>query len=302
MPKSRSSVCVELSVALVALVSAPLAHAQATPDCTGPASDPAPGTAARQAREQDNDYCGEQHFYDTTSNPAFAAAKAANDARTGGTLQEDPFRDPSQLNGKRFHYQQTAFTNRAGQRLPAALFWPLRAAPPYPGVVIVHGGAATQEMYLWASEGLAEAGYMVLTFQIPEPDNAENKTHYDNAKDALDFFESTPSSPTARHDVNPLWAPLARSHVGLAGHSAGGVAVSRLGQEDPRVSAIVSWDRAQSSAMPADLKLRTPALFLTADFNCQKVPVCVPQPYTSPPDPKGPGNKDEDYQRLHAAG
>src|SRR4051795_8478587 len=118
-----------LPTVLVALASAPVAHAQGTPDCTGPAGDPAPGSAAWQAREQDNDSCGEQRFYDTTSNPAFAAAKAANDARTGGTLQEDPFRAPSQLNGTRFHYQQAAFTNRAGQRLPAALFWPLRAAP-----------------------------------------------------------------------------------------------------------------------------------------------------------------------------
>src|SRR4051794_26646658 len=302
MSKCQSSVCVALSAALIVLVCAPLAHAQATPDCTGPASDPAPGTAAWQAREQDNDYCGEQRFYDTTSNPAFAAAKAANDARTGGTLQEDPFRDPSQLAGTRFRYQQIAFTNRAGQRLAGALFYPLGAGPPYPGVVVVHGGGATQEMYLWASEGLAEAGYMVLTFQIPEPDNAENRTHYDNAKDALDYFESTPSKPTAHGDVNPLWQSLDRGHVGLAGHSAGGVAVSRLGQEDPRVSAIVSGDRAQSSPMPAGLRMRTPALFVVADFNCQKVPVCLPQPYPSPPDPFGPGNKDEDFQRVSAAG
>jgi hypothetical protein len=54
--------------------------------------------------------------------------------------------------------------------------------------------------------------------------------------------------------------------------------------------------------MPAGLHMRTPALFLVADFNCQKVPVCVPQPYTSPPDPLGPGNKDEDFQRVSAAG
>ena len=32
------------------------------------------------------------------------------------------------------------------------------------------------------------------------------------------------------------------------------------------------------------------------------MPVCVPQPYTSPPDPLGPGDKDTDFQRLRAAG
>jgi pimeloyl-ACP methyl ester carboxylesterase len=168
--------------------------------------------------------------------------------------------------------------------------------------VIVHGGGANQEMYFWAAEGLAEAGYMVLSFQIPEPDNAAGDTHYANSKDALDYFDSTPDQPTAAGDVNPLSSQLDRGHVGLAGHSAGGAAVSQLGQEDPRVSAIVSWDRAKSSPMPAGLRFRTPALFLVADFNCQQVPVCVPEPYPSPPDPRGPGDKDEDFQRVSAAG
>jgi hypothetical protein len=54
--------------------------------------------------------------------------------------------------------------------------------------------------------------------------------------------------------------------------------------------------------MPAGLKLRTPALFMTADFNCQKVPVCLPVAYDTPPDPRGPGNKDTDFQRVSAAG
>jgi hypothetical protein len=79
------------------------------------------------------------------------------------------------------------------------------------------------------------------------------------------------------------------------------VAVSRLGQEDARIDAIVSWDRAQSSPLPDGLRLRTPALFATADFNCQRVPVCLPERYPSPPDPLGPGNKDQDFQRLRAA-
>jgi hypothetical protein len=30
--------------------------------------------------------------------------------------------------------------------------------------------------------------------------------------------------------------------------------------------------------------------------------VCLPQPYSEPPDPLGPGNKDEDFRRLRAAG
>lgn len=286
-----------VTAALLALVVAATAHAQSVEpfDCTGPAGNPPSGSQAWQQREQENDWCGEQRYWDTESNPLFVAGATADQAESGPGIAEDPFRRPADWNGKRGRYQQISFVNKAGQTIPGALFRPPAGQfkPPYPGVVIVHGGSATQEMYLWGAEGLAEAGYMVMTFQIPEPDNAESKTHYQNTKDALDWFLSA---------ANPLAGELDHAHIGLAGHSAGGVAVSQVGQEDPRVSAIVSWDRAQSSPMPAGLHLRTPALFLTADFNCQKVPVCVPQPYTSPPDPKGPGNKDEDFQRVAAAG
>jgi len=160
--------------------------------------------------------------------------------------------------------------------------------PPYPGVVIMHGGAANQEMYWWAAEGLAEAGYMVLTVNIGRTDQG----HHQATKDGLDWLLS---------GENPHRAELDARRLGLAGHSAGGVAVSRLGQEDRRVDAIVSWDRAQSSPLPEELALRTPALFVVADYNCQQVPVCLPAPYTAPPDPLGPGTKDEDFQRLRAA-
>jgi dienelactone hydrolase len=294
-----------LAVVAVLCCAPARAAAQSGPDCAGPAGDPKPGTPAWHQREQDNDYCGEQRGYDTSSNPAYAAAKARLYAQKGTEVPEDPFRDPAALNGSRFRYQEVSYTNRAGQRIPGLLFRPcdrscrnrpagLRSyGPPYPGVVVVHGGAASQEMYLWGAEGLAEAGYMVLMFQIPQPDNAGGDTHYDNTRAALDYFLSR---------GNPRRAELDPHHIGLAGHSAGGVAVSRLGQEDRRVSAVVSWDRAQSSPMPSRLRLRTPALFQVADFNCQRVPVCVPQPYGSPPDPKGPGNKDEDFRRVRAAG
>ena len=114
----------------------------------GPAGDPQPNTPAWHQREQENDYCGEQRFNDTSSNPAYLTAKAQLDAQSGGDTQEDPFRDPAALNGVRFRYQRVSFTDSAGQRLPGMLFRPCDRSchdrpaglagykPPYPGVVV----------------------------------------------------------------------------------------------------------------------------------------------------------------------
>jgi hypothetical protein len=257
-------------------------------DCTGPAAVAEPGTHAWHQREAENAYCATQRNLDTHSNPLYHAAQARRPPSRATTAM-DPMREPTLL-GERFRFDEFSFTSADGKSYPAMLFRPLPSfEPPYPGVVIMHGGAANQEMYWWAAEGLAEAGYMVLTVNIARTDQG----HYQATKDGLDWLVSA---------QNPHRGELDASRIGLAGHSAGGVAVSRLGQEDPRVDAIVSWDRAQSSPIPVDLALRTPALFVVADYNCQQVPVCLPRPYDSPPDPLGPGNKDEDFQRLRAAG
>lgn len=303
---SVSAFAVAAAACIAATFLTPAVAGAAGPDCTGPAGDPQPGTSAWYHREADNAYCGEQRAYDTASNPLFAAAWAQMQARHAGEdFRADPFRDPLILKGSRFRYRRVSIPAPNGGTVPGMLFRPCDATcvdrpaglgahkPPYPGVLIVHGGGANQEMYLWAAEGLAEAGYEVLTFQVPAADNLGGDAHYDYAKSALKYFIS------AR---NPGFAQLDRRRIGLAGHSAGGVAVSRLGQEDRRVSAIVSWDRAQSSPMPPDLTMRTPAMFQIADYLCQRVPVCVPQPYTEPPNPNGPGNKGEDFERVSAAG
>src|SRR4051794_34967907 len=243
-----------LVAALLAL-SSPAAGAPGEPDCVGPAGDPQPDTPEWQQREAANAYCGEQRAYDTASNPLFAAGWAQMQLRhPGEDFRADPFPDPLLYNGSRVPYQQGSVPAPSGGTVPGMLFRPCDATcvnrpgeigsqkPPYPGVLIVHGGAANQEMYLWGAEGLAEAGYEVLTFQVPTEENLSGGAHYDYAKTALGYFTSP---------ANPGYPQLDRVRIGLAGHSAGGVAVSRLGQEDPRVSAIVSWDRAQSSTMPA---------------------------------------------------
>jgi dienelactone hydrolase len=291
-------------LAAVALLLPPAGARAAGPDCDGAPAAAQPNTPEWNQREADNVFCGTQRSQDAQSNPAYGAASLQVQAEHGGPVAEDPFRDPAQLNGKRFRFETVSFKTKGGATRSGMLFRPLRArfAPPYPGVVIVHGGAADQEMYLWGAEALAESGYMVLTFQIPEPENAAGDSHYPDAKAALAYLLDVPDGSDKGDASNPRWMELDREHIGLAGHSAGGVAVSRLGQEDRRVGAIVSWDRAQSGPMPAGLKLRTPALFLTADFNCQKVPVCLPVAYSTPPDPRGPGDKDTDFQRVSAAG
>jgi dienelactone hydrolase len=294
----RAVAAMAVVAALVAMPSPALG--QGEPDCTGPAGDPAPGTPEWDRREDDNVFCASQRNSDTASNPAYQQA-LLEPRPPGRDPAIDPFREPTRWNGRRFRFEEVRFADAAGKEFPGMLFRPCdescrdmpaglqRFEPSYPGVVVMHGGAANQEMYLWGAEGLAEAGYMVLTLSIGRGDD----THYEDTKTALGWFTS---------GENPRRSELNVARLGLAGHSAGGVAVSRLGQEDPRVSAIVSWDRAQSGPMPPDLRLRVPALFLTADFNCQRVPVCLPERRPQPVDPHGPGNKDEDFQRVSAAG
>jgi dienelactone hydrolase len=311
-PSSRrllAALCPLAAVLWLVLPSPSLAQVIEPIDCTGPAGEASPGTAAWEQREAENVWCATQRNLDTATNPAYHAAFATRPQPTR-TLAMDPLREPLRWDGARFRFEELTFADADGKRLPAFLFRPCDAScaepppglgrhePPYPGIVIMHGGAANHEMYLWAAEGLAEAGYMVLTINLARTDGG----HFEATKAALDWLLSTPGEPSADGSHNPRWDELDRARIGLAGHSAGGVAVSRLGQEDARVSAIVSWDRAQSGPMPEELPIRTPGLFVVADFNCQRVPVCLPERRATAPDPRGPGNKDEDFQRLQAAG
>jgi len=88
---------------------------------------------------------------------------------------------------------------------------------------------------------------------------------YDGTEDGLNFLLSTPSHPyeprpscstgtshAAKQNArvkagfdapyNPLWHRVDPARVGIAGHSLGAAAVSFIGQEDPRVDALVAWD------------------------------------------------------------
>lgn len=184
------------------------------------------------------------------------------------------------------------FTARNGATLSGHLWATKKGAAKRPGIVITNGSVqATEQLYWYAAQVLAKAGYVVLTWdpqgqgqsdtqgEAPDenegyPAQSDGRPFFDGTADALDFFFSTPGRPylpvnscasATSHRAkqkrrveaglnaahNPFSALLDRSRVGIAGHSFGAAGVSYVGQADPRVKAIVAWDNL-ADADPTD--------------------------------------------------
>ncbi|WP_354698430.1 hypothetical protein DSM112329_04108 [Paraconexibacter sp. AEG42_29] len=174
------------------------------------------------------------------------------------------------------------FTARNGATLSGHLWATVAGPAKRPGVVITNGSVqAPEELYWFAAQTLAKAGYVVMTWD-PQgqgysdtigagPDlldgvpSQTGQPFYDGTEDALDFFTSTRAAPfvprrscssgtdhgakQARRVAaglnsayNPMAEILDRSRIGLVGHSLGAGGVSYIGQIDPRVKAIVAYD------------------------------------------------------------
>lgn len=338
------------SIACAAALGLAPARAVAEPlagqpvDCLGPAGDPAPGTQAWRQRDWANQWCAGEREFDQAANPAMNALFAEQAPRQyaeqtaamagdpvhphlsigqllpGGTTA-DPFRTMSRWTAAgRGRVEPVSFTSTSGATLNGHLFRPPASLPgPYPGVVITTGSLqGYQHAYFWAAEGLAEAGYEVLTFDVqgqgssdtfPAPDRCSSPSNcpgvpsqqaynfFQGTEDALNFFFS---------GANPGRADLDPDRVGLAGHSMGAWAASVVGQCDPRVKAIVGWDNlavaggtcaAAASGLPAGAPARPtlsiPALGIAADY------FLYPEQRDSAPDPEA---KSAAYRQLSAAG
>lgn len=175
------------------------------------------------------------------------------------------------------------FTARNGATLSGHV-WATKSGPAQrPGVVITNGSVqADEQLYWYAAQALAKAGYVVLTWdpqgqgqsdtrgEAPDQDEGfpaqtDGRPFFDGTEDALNFFFSTPAQPYVPESscstgtshalkqarrvkagldaaFNPYWQLFDHDHVGLAGHSYGAAGVSYIGQWDPRVDAIVAWD------------------------------------------------------------
>jgi dienelactone hydrolase len=204
---------------------------------------------------------------------------------------------------------------------------------------------APERVYWFAAQALAKAGYVVLTWdpqgqgqsdtpgESPDqnegvPAQSDGRPFFDGTEDAINFFFSTPSKPYEpvnsctsgtshapkqnrrvkaglNSGYNPFWSYLDQSRVGIAGHSFGAAGVSYIGQQDPRVKAIVAWDnlgapgpgegRIGEQPCPANPSLRAPvpitkpALGMSADY------FIPPTPNASDPDPLAKSTESRAY-------
>ncbi|MEA2451263.1 MAG: hypothetical protein QOG63_3195, partial [Thermoleophilaceae bacterium] len=185
--------------------------------------------------------------------------------------------------------QPVLFTARNGATLSGHV-WATREGPARrPGIVITNGSVqANEQLYWFAAQSLAKAGYVVLTWdpqgqgqsdtrgESPDesegvPAQTDGRPFFDGTEDALNFFFSTPAHPYTPESscstgtshapkqarrvkagldagYNPFWQLFDHRRVGLAGHSYGAAGVSYIGQWDPRVDAIVAWDNLSQPA------------------------------------------------------
>jgi hypothetical protein len=326
-------------------------------NCLRPAGRPTPGSAAWRERDLLNQYCATLRLRDQVDSPAFLTANALEgnslylaqlEQQLGepghlhggittlvpGALTADPWRTLKRWTAAgRGRATSVKFRSLDGAQLRGFVFEPPasagRPAAGYPGVVITDGSIqGYQELYFWAAEGLAEAGYMVMTYDPQGQGNSDllpakcrpsaaqlrsgslcqgvpyqqNYNFFQGAEDSLSFFLSTPDKPYGGSH-NPWYAGLNAGDVGIAGHSLGAAGVTEVGQCDRRVKTIVAWDNLGQATFPCkdsvtvpaayQSTLHAPALGLNNDYFFN------PQPMSSPPDPHA---KDAGFQQLTSAG
>lgn len=175
------------------------------------------------------------------------------------------------------------FTARDGATLSGHVWATVAGPAKRPAIVITNGSVqADEQLYWYAAQTLAKAGYVVLTFdpqgqgqsdtfgQSPDqnegvPAQSDGRPFYDGTEDAIDFLLSTPRHPyvpvpscntgtshaakqAARVKAgldtayDPFHSLINGNEVGLVGHSYGASGVSYVSQWDPRVKAVVALD------------------------------------------------------------
>ena len=309
-------------------------------DCLAPAGDPEPNTPEWVRRDTINQYCATLRLRDQLASPAYGWGNLTSGARlwlertvdqlgdashprggittaVPGSQAADAFRTVKRwTEAGRGRVEPISFEALNGATLRGHVFAPpataRRPEGGFPGVVITDGSVqGYEELYFWAAEDLAEAGYVVMTYDVQGQGDSDlagddcpgecsgipyqqDYNFYQGAEDSLNAFLSP---------RNPFRDLVDRRRVGIAGHSLGAAAVSHVGQCDKRVKAIVAWDNLDAIANCGGVEIPdryraetlhgTPALGVANDY------LFNTQPRLTPPDPQA---KADGFRQLKAAG
>jgi dienelactone hydrolase len=282
-------------------------------------TDPARNYTANICGHRTNECAGDVRFYDWEKQGYGLMRPVIFTARDGATLsgtvwatKDGPLKRPGIV------------ITTGSVQAPETLYWGLAATLAKHGYVVLTYDVQGQGR----SDTLGES---------PDTNEGvpsqEGQPFYDGTEDALDFLLSskahpyeprqscgnanagTPTSHAAKQDdrvgaglntaYDPFRALVDPKRIGVAGHSLGASAVSFVGQEDPRVDAIVAWDNLRSSDADSQpdcpsapksrkpVKIKKPAMGMSNDY------FLVPQPNTSDPDPLG---RNDGFHAYREAG
>jgi len=142
-----------------------------------PAGDPPPFTPAWYAREAQNYADAHGRTTDQLSNLEYQQLRlevCTSGTADNGACGGDPYRRLEAWNGVRGQVDEVSFVNRYGATIRADLWAPTTpftdpvtgavTAGPFPAVIIVSGYGFDRFRYRAFAQGLAESGYIVLTF------------------------------------------------------------------------------------------------------------------------------------------
>lgn len=280
--------------------------------------DPAPGSPEWQARDRQNMIDATGRMQDESANPAMAQVYLTESAEIAAENTVDQIQNPTRpvvtasrilpggatdpyrrfWNGKRGVQVEIEYLNREGVRITGNVWGPkLPFTDPvtgtvssgrFPSVVITTGSIqGYEEMYWWAAQGLAEAGYIVMTFDVQGQGESETFAHHPDGslwcggsgcpgvpfQQAKNFYEGTEDAVAwFLSNANPLRGLVKEVAgdpvIGLAGHSLGASAVTEIGNRpmlngapNP-VDAVVAWDNAAIGNVPP----RVPTMGQNAEY------------------------------------
>jgi len=263
----------------------------------------------------------EEEEFLTVTAPEWAAEPERLHAGAGvlpASKVGDPFRSYEEWAAAgRGRHLKFSFINNGGAKLRARLLAPLDDGQLHPALTMTPGLQSYNEVNAWFAQGMAEAGYVVLIIDPQgqgdselcghEPDgtttDCPGTNQPDDTRSAIDFVLSSPAEPypwalgenaAGTPTFNPWWENVDPERLGIAGHSLGAIAVTPIGQQDPRVDALVSYDSLDLDHDPG-LPLRTPGLYFGVDYEFP----ATPTPKAAAPDPR---QHHGAYDQLVAAG